>query len=98
VSRRAPRPLSAALTPFVDELAPATPLGRLQQVWPAAAGGAIATAARPTAVHDGVVSVTCDSAVWAQELELVAGVLIERLNEQLGEASVIELRCRTGPP
>jgi len=34
--------------------------------------------------------------VWAQELDLMAGELIPRLNAALGEQAVRELRCRTG--
>ena len=33
---------------------------------------AIAAAARPTAEREGVLTVTCEAAVWAQELELMA--------------------------
>jgi predicted nucleic acid-binding Zn ribbon protein len=77
-------------------LAPASTLARVQQVWEHAAGPAIAAAARPTAERDGVLTVTCEAAVWAQELDLMAGELLARLNSALGGASVRELRCRTG--
>ncbi len=59
-------------------------------------GPAIAAAARPTAERAGVLTVTCAAAVWAQELDLMAGDLIPRLNEALGEELIRELRCRTG--
>ncbi len=94
--RRAPRRISSALGPLVDQLTPATPLARVQQAWPAAAGPAIASAARPVAEHEGVVTVSCEAAVWAQELELMEGALLERLNDALGEPAVHALRCRTG--
>jgi predicted nucleic acid-binding Zn ribbon protein len=68
----------------------------VQAVWERAAGPAIAAAARPTAERDGVVTVTCNAAVWAQELDLMAGELIPRLNAVLAQAAVRELRCRTG--
>ena len=77
-------------------LAPATPLARIQGIWEHAAGPAIAAEARPTAERDGVLSVTCAAAVWAQELDLMAGELIPRINAALGEQVVRELRCRTG--
>ena len=93
--RLAPRPISTALGPPVDQLAPATLLGRVQQAWPAAAGPAIAAAARPVAEHEGVLMVVCQAAVWAQELELMEAVLLERLNDALGEGAVQALRCRT---
>ena len=95
MSRRAPRSMSSVLPRLVDQLAPATLLARVQRAWPGAAGAAIAAAARPTAEHDGVVTVSCEAAVWAQELELMEEVLLERLNEALGEPAVLALRCRT---
>ena len=94
--RLAPRPLSAALAEFSQSLAPATTLARVQREWERAAGPAVAVAARPTAEHDGVLTVTCEASVWAQELELMAEVLIQRLNAALGEGTLRELRCRTG--
>ncbi|HUH80815.1 MAG TPA: DUF721 domain-containing protein [Solirubrobacteraceae bacterium] len=94
--RAAPRPISAVLPPVVDRLAPATLLARVQHAWPGAAGGAIAAAAHPTAEHEGVLTVSCQAAVWAQELELMEPVLLQRLNEALGEPAVRALRCRTG--
>ena len=67
----------------------------MQEVWEQAAGPAIAAAARPTAERDGVLTVSCEAAVWAQELDLMAGELIPRLNAALGAEAIRELRCRT---
>jgi predicted nucleic acid-binding Zn ribbon protein len=94
--RHAPRQLAGALTDLTAALAPATVLARIQEVWPEAAGGAIAAAARPVAEHDGLVTVACEAAVWAAELELLAPDLIPRINALLGAEAVRELRCRTG--
>lgn len=96
MSRPAPRPLSAALDPFTAALAPASTLARVQQVWEATAGTQIAACARPTSEHDGVLTVTCEASVWAQELDLMGGELLQRLNAALGTDAVRELRCRTG--
>ncbi|HWX97313.1 MAG TPA: DUF721 domain-containing protein [Solirubrobacteraceae bacterium] len=96
MSRTAPRSLSVALNDFTSELAPASTLGRVQEIWERTAGSAIALAARPTAEHGGVLTVTCEASVWAQELDLMADQLIERLNSALGAAEIRELRCRTG--
>jgi predicted nucleic acid-binding Zn ribbon protein len=93
--RIAPRPLSTALQALTATLAPATTLARVQEVWEAATGPAIASAARPTAERGGVLTVTCDAAVWAQELDLMAGELVLSLNAALGEEAISELRCRT---
>jgi predicted nucleic acid-binding Zn ribbon protein len=94
--RLAPRPLTTALDALAATLAPATTLARVQAIWERAAGPAIAAAARPTAERDGVLTVICDAAVWAQELDLMAGELIPRLNAALGAEAIRELRCRTG--
>jgi predicted nucleic acid-binding Zn ribbon protein len=95
VSRRAPRPLSMLVRELTATLAPASTLARVQEVWEAVVGPAIAASARPTAEHDGVLSVTCEAAVWAQELDLMAAELIPRLNRALAGEQIRALRCRT---
>jgi predicted nucleic acid-binding Zn ribbon protein len=84
-----------AVEGLADELAPATTLARVQAIWEQAAGPAIAGAARPTREHQGVLTVTCNAAVWAQELDLMEAELVARLNRVLGEELLRELRCRT---
>jgi predicted nucleic acid-binding Zn ribbon protein len=96
VSRLAPRPFSFALDGLTATVAPATPLARVQEVWEGAAGQAVAQAARPTGERAGVLTLMCSSAVWSQELTLMSGELIARLNSALGEELIRELRCRTG--
>ncbi|MGO8905342.1 MAG: DciA family protein [Solirubrobacteraceae bacterium] len=96
MKRPAPRSLSVALEGMLGALVPATTLARVQEVWERAAGPAIAAAARPTAERDGALTVTCTAAVWAQELDLMAGELIPRLNAALGTEAITQLRCRTG--
>ncbi len=96
MSRTAPRSLSAALQGLTRELAPATTLARVQQIWESTAGQVIAQAARPTSERDGVLTVTCEAAVWAQELDLMAEQLTASLNAALGSEAIRELRCRTG--
>jgi predicted nucleic acid-binding Zn ribbon protein len=94
--RTAPRSLSASLQALTSALAPASTLARVQEIWERTTGPAIAAAARPTAERDGVLTVSCEAAVWAQELDLIAGELIPRLNASLGDDAIRELRCRTG--
>jgi predicted nucleic acid-binding Zn ribbon protein len=94
--RPAPRPLAVALEGLTGELAPASPLARVQELWELAAGPAIAAAARAIAYHEGVLTLACESSVWAQELDLMADELIARLNAALGSEDVRELRCRIG--
>ena len=94
--RTAPRPFAMALEDLTSTLAPATTLARVQKVWERVAGPAIAASARPTGERDGVLTVTCTAAVWAQELDLMSSELIPRLNSALAAEDIRELRCRTG--
>jgi predicted nucleic acid-binding Zn ribbon protein len=93
--RPTPRPISQALEGFTAALAPASTLARAQSCWEAVMGDAIAAAARPVAERDGVLTVQCEAAVWAQELDLMAPELLARLNTALGEQSLHKLRCRS---
>ena len=95
MSRTAPRPFSEPLRALTAMLSPATTLARVQEIWEPATGAAIAASARPTGEREGVLTVSCEAAVWAQELELMAPELIPRLNAALGGEAVRELRCRT---
>jgi predicted nucleic acid-binding Zn ribbon protein len=91
--RSAPRPLGLALETLRDRLAPATALGAVQRVWSEVAGPAIAREAEPVSERDGVVTVACRSAVWAQELDLMGPELVDRLNGALERPLVRALRC-----
>lgn len=92
--RRSPRPISRALEGFTATLAPASTLALVQARWEGAVGGVIAAAARPIAERDGVLTVQCEAAVWAQELDLMGPELLARLNTALGEDRLHKLRCR----
>ena len=95
--RRQPRLAGGAVAMLVDGLAPASGLAALQRAWPEAVGEVVAAQAHPTAERDGVVTVTCSSSVWAQELTLMGPELAERVNAALGAENVRELRCRAAP-
>jgi predicted nucleic acid-binding Zn ribbon protein len=95
--RRGPRPLGAALDRLTAQLAPATLLAEVQRIWPEAAGAAFAAQSEPVSEREGVVTVACTSAVWAQELDLLSERVIERLNESLGRPAVKSLRPQARP-
>ena len=95
--RRGPRPLAAALDQLTAELAPATLLAEVQRAWPEAAGDAFAAQSQAVAERDGVITVACASAVWAQELDLLSERVVERLNERLGRPAVRGLRPQARP-
>jgi len=92
VRRSGPRPLGDALERLTPRLSPATLLAEVQRVWPEAAGEAFAAQSAPVAERDGVITIACSSAVWAQELELLSERVIERVNERLASPRVKRLR------
>jgi|SRR5215207_4978486 len=81
--RLAPRALSVALEGVVRGAEPTTLLARVQGVWVEVAGPGLAGAAAPVSERDGVVTVACESAVWAQELELLGPNLLTRFGTAL---------------
>ena len=91
--RLAPRPLALALDDLQGRLAPGTPLAAVQAAWADAVGPAIAVEASPVAERAGIVAVACRSGVWAQELDLLAPDVVDRLNAALGRPLVRGLKC-----
>lgn len=89
--------MSHAIAALADRLAPQTTLAEVQRVWPEAVGDMVAAQAEPTAERDGVLTVTCASSVWAQELDLMGPELVGRLNAALGADAVRALRCSAAP-
>jgi predicted nucleic acid-binding Zn ribbon protein len=96
--RRSPRPITLALDRMRDELEPDTLLAEVQREWPHAVGDAIAGEAEPTSERGGVVTVSCSASVWAHELDLMAPLILERLNNALRSGQVSRLRCVALPP
>jgi len=95
--RRSPRHLGLALDQMRDDLEPESLLAEVQRVWRETVGPAIAAEAEPTGERGGVVTVSCSASVWAQELDLMAPAIVERLNPALRTGRVSRLRCVTLP-
>ena len=51
---------------------------------------AIAREASPIAERDGVVTVACRSATWAQELDLLSGQILARIRAELADGGALE--------
>ena len=96
--RRGPRPVGLALDSLTDAIAPVTLLAEVQRVWPRVAGERFARAAEPVSERDGVITVSCESAVWAQELDLLSERVIEAVNGAIGRPAVRRLRPQAAPP
>jgi predicted nucleic acid-binding Zn ribbon protein len=88
--RRAPRPLGEAVSAALEGAEPATLLAGVQSVWAGAVGEAIAREASPVSERDGVVTVACRSATWAQELDLLGARILEQVRDQLPSGGALE--------
>jgi predicted nucleic acid-binding Zn ribbon protein len=96
--RRAPRQMGEAFERVAERVMPQTLLAEVQRAWPAAAGPALAASAEPVSERDGVVTVACGAAVWAQELDLMAERVAAALNDELGRPAVLRIRAVATPP
>jgi predicted nucleic acid-binding Zn ribbon protein len=92
--RRAPREASSALRAARDLAAPKTGLAAIQSAWVAALGEQLAAVATPVSERAGTLTIECADSVWAQELDLMQGQLLQRLKEALGEKAPTALKFR----
>jgi len=90
MGRRTPRPLGAALQTVLSGAEPATLLACVQSAWPGAVGDAVAREASPVSERDGVVTVACRSATWAQELDLLGAQILSQVRENLPDWARLE--------
>lgn len=92
---RAPKPIANAIRSLSNELAPQSPLAAVQTAWARAVGDQIAAHCVPTAERAGVLTVDCDEAVWAAEMEMRSAELLDALNAALGPSPTLaSLRFR----
>lgn len=91
--RRSARPLGLALDAAREEWAPDTLLAEVQLAWLDAVGPAIAVEATPAKERAGVLTVSCSASVWAQELDLMAPTILDRLNAAIRSGRIDRLRC-----
>lgn len=95
--RRSPKLIADSVTSLVGTVAPLTVLARVQVIWKAAVGEAIAREAEPVFERAGILSIACRSSVWANEIELLSNQLITKINEELKSQSVSSLRIKIDP-
>jgi predicted nucleic acid-binding Zn ribbon protein len=91
--RSSPRRISGTLDALRGDWAPETLLADAQRAWTDAVGETIAAEAQPVSERGGVLTIGCSSAVWAQELDLMAPTILERLNSHLRLGRIARLRC-----
>jgi predicted nucleic acid-binding Zn ribbon protein len=78
--------VGAALDQARQRAQPRTLLAAVQSTWALVAGARVAAEAEPVSERDGVVTIACRSATWAQELDLLGLELLGRLNGALSGA------------
>jgi predicted nucleic acid-binding Zn ribbon protein len=87
---RDPQPLDATVTRLVRDQGWETDL-RVHGVftrWAAVVGQEVAAHVTPESYADGRLVVRTDSTAWATEMKLLAGNLVHRLNQDLGDGTV----------
>jgi hypothetical protein len=92
MGRRAPRPAAEAIRTARDRFAPRTRLAAVQAVWAEAVGEHLAAVTEPVGERRDAIVVSCRDSVWAEELDLMKGELLERLQGLLGEQAPAALR------
>ncbi len=97
--RSVPRTPGDALDGLLESIAPEAAedlgLARIQRAWSAAVGPAIAAAARPVAVVEGVLHVACQEATWAHEIQMLEVTVVARIQDA-GFPDVRSIRARSG--
>ncbi len=77
---------------WTGQVAEGTVLGN----WPTVVGRQIADHAAPTALNDGVLSVTAESTAWATQLRMIQAQLLAKIAAAVGDGVVTSLKI-TGP-
>ena len=96
MSRGRERKISGAIQRLVAEIAPQDPITRIRMAWPKVVGDSIAKETYPSSLRGGVLTITCSSSVWAQELDLLSRKVLERLDEEFENSLAQRLRCVVG--
>jgi predicted nucleic acid-binding Zn ribbon protein len=66
--------------------------------WQEIVGLDLAAHTRPDSFTDGELAVTADSTAWATQVRLLAPVLVQRLNAELGDGTVRRVKVRGPAP
>ncbi len=92
------RPIEDEIRRELARFGPAAGLGEVVEAWPECVGEAIAANAWPARIaRDGSLHVATTSSAWAFELTQLAGSILDRLGERLGDSVPASLRFAPGP-
>lgn len=96
--KRDPQPLGGAARDLAKTRgwSPRVAEGTVFAEWPTVAGEHIAEHAVPTALRDGVLSVSAESTAWATQLRMVQAQLLAKIAAAVGDGVVTSLKI-TGP-
>lgn len=94
----APKQLSDLLRSALEKSPLRHGLQRQQalECWPDVVGDEIAKHTRAVSIHEGVLRIQVESAVWAQELVLLRPQIISGFAQRLGPGEVREIRFHSG--
>jgi hypothetical protein len=92
------RPIEDDVRRELSRFGPAAGMGEIVTAWPECVGPGIAANAWPARLaRDGSLHVSTSSSAWAFELTQLAGSILKRLGERLGDAAPAALRFAPGP-
>ena len=96
---RDPQPLDAAIDRLVAEHGWTTDVAvhGVFARWDRIVGRDVAQHCKPEAYADGRLVIRADSTAWATQVRLLAPTVVRRLNEELGDETVLTVRV-LGPP
>jgi hypothetical protein len=69
---------------------------RAFEIWDEAVGPQVAAHARPERISNRVLRVKVDHNTWLQQLQFMKDLILSRLNERLGEGTLIDIELRLG--
>jgi predicted nucleic acid-binding Zn ribbon protein len=95
-----PQPLTGAIEGLLDQRGwqQQAAMGSVFGRWAEIVGQDLAAHTRPDSFTDGELAVTADSTAWATQVRLLASQLVRRLNDELGDGSVLRVRVRGPAP
>jgi len=96
--RKAPEALGSAMRPLIDRLDSGGNFGivRVARAWPEIVGEAIARRTEVSALRFHTATVKVSSAMWIQELNLLRGQILPRLQAVVGADVVRDIRFVKG--
>jgi predicted nucleic acid-binding Zn ribbon protein len=72
-------------------------ISHLAQVWQKTFGAPIADNAKPYAVKGSLLLVHVSSSVWIHQLRFLKSDLLDRLNQELKEGQIADIKFKIGP-